>query len=70
MFTVYFFGGSDEIYIERRVTTFIDILGTIGGFASVIILVVRLIQQRFGESMLHSHLIKKLYWKSGPIEMN
>jgi hypothetical protein len=41
MFTFAIFCSDEEIYIERQVITFVDILATAGGFANIIILLTR-----------------------------
>ena len=41
--TIFFYDSDEEVFIERKVSTLLDILATAGGFSSIIFLVTRII---------------------------
>lgn len=49
--SVFFFCQDEEVFIERKVTTLIDILVTAGGFSSIIFLIARVFSLTFAKPL-------------------
>jgi hypothetical protein len=47
MLTIILYNSDEEIFIERRVTTLIDILALAGGFANIILGLTRLLTKYY-----------------------
>lgn len=56
-----YYCANEEVFIERKVTTVIDIMSLVGGFANILILGTKMISSIYSPSLLTQSLIKKLY---------
>jgi len=57
---VMFANHNEELHIERRRLTLLDILANAGGFASIILLFSRLFSQYYAKSLFEEKLIRKI----------
>ncbi len=60
MLMVMFANNNEEIFIERKRLTLLDILANAGGFASIIILFSRIFSQYYARVSLEEKLIRNL----------
>jgi hypothetical protein len=61
MLTIILYNSDEEIFIERRVTTVIDILALAGGFANIIIILARIISKYYEKTSFQQKMISKLF---------
>ncbi|CDW75386.1 UNKNOWN [Stylonychia lemnae] len=61
-FTIFFSNSDQQVYIERKMLTILDIFSTSGGFANTILLLTRLISLFYSVQLFKQMLIGRLCW--------
>jgi hypothetical protein len=58
MFNFFIFCSNEEVYIERQVVTFVDILSVAGGFANIIILLTKYMSKLYSGRAFEWDLVR------------
>jgi hypothetical protein len=65
MFNVFIFCSNQEVFVERQVVTFVDILSVAGGFANIIILLARYASKLFSLNAFQWDIVRETFMVEG-----